>query len=75
MLPSGMKFIGRLNLAESEMNAARFNIQRRSMVIAAERAQWVIEHYPQTPQAPEALRDFSLYGYQNQGSSNFSAIY
>ena len=49
-----MKFIGQ-ELAESEMNAARFNIERKAWLAAAERAQWVIEHYPQTPQTPEAL--------------------
>ena len=49
-----MKYIGQ-ELAESEMNAARFNIQRKAWLAAAKRAQWVIEHYPQTPQTPEAL--------------------
>ena len=60
-----MKFIGQ-ELAESEMNAARFNIQRKAWLAAAERAQWVIEHYPQTPQTPEALATLA-YSYQKLG--------
>lgn len=60
-----MKFIGQ-ELAENEMNAARFNLQRKAWLAAAERAQWVIEHYPQTPQTPEALATLA-YSYQQLG--------
>jgi outer membrane protein assembly factor BamD (BamD/ComL family) len=34
--------------AENEMTAARFNVKRKAWIAAAERSQWVIEHYPQT---------------------------
>ncbi|NHB58359.1 outer membrane protein assembly factor BamD [Acinetobacter shaoyimingii] len=60
-----MKFIGQ-ELAESEMNAARFNVKRKAWLAAVERSQWVVEHYPQTPQIPEALATMA-YGYQKLG--------
>ena len=60
-----MKFIGQ-ELAESEMNTARFNIKRKAYLAAIERAQWVIEHYPQSPQIPEALATMA-YGYEKLG--------
>ena len=68
-----MKYIGQ-ELAESEMNAARFNIQRKAWLAAAERAQWVIEHYPQTPQTPEALATLA-YSYQKLGDQATSQQY
>lgn len=68
-----MKFIGQ-ELAESEMNAARFNIQRKAWLAAAERAQWVIEHYPQTPQTPEALATLA-YSYQKLGDNSTAQQY
>ncbi|MGL5212426.1 MAG: outer membrane protein assembly factor BamD, partial [Acinetobacter junii] len=60
--------------AESEMNAARFNIQRKAWLAAAERAQWVIEHYPQTPQTPEALATLA-YSYQKLGDNSTAQQY
>ena len=68
-----MKYIGQ-ELAESEMNAARFNIQRKAWLAAAKRAQWVIEHYPQTPQTPEALATLA-YSYQKLGDTATSQQY
>ncbi|MDM1758501.1 MULTISPECIES: outer membrane protein assembly factor BamD [unclassified Acinetobacter] len=68
-----MKFIGQ-ELAESEMNAARFNIKRKAYLAAVERAQWVIEHYPQTPQIPEALATMA-YGYDKLGDQATSKQY
>ena len=68
-----MKYIGQ-ELAESELNAARFNIQRKAWLAAAERAQWVIEHYPQTPQTPEALATLA-YSYQKLGDQATSQQY
>ena len=68
-----MKYIAQ-ELAESEMNAARFNIQRKAWLAAAERAQWVIEHYPQTPQTPEALATLA-YSYQKLGDTATSQQY
>lgn len=68
-----MKYIGQ-ELAESEMNAARFNIQRKAWLAAAKRAQWVVEHYPQTPQTPEALATLA-YSYQKLGDTATSQQY
>jgi outer membrane protein assembly factor BamD len=49
-----MQYINQ-ELAESEMNVARFNIQRKAWLAAIQRGRWVLEYYPQTPQTPEAL--------------------
>ncbi|MCG8286302.1 outer membrane protein assembly factor BamD [Acinetobacter seifertii] len=68
-----MKFIGQ-ELAESEMNTARFNVKRKAWVAAAERSQWVIEHYPQTPQVPEALATLA-YSYDQLGDKATSQQY
>ncbi|MDM1763397.1 MULTISPECIES: outer membrane protein assembly factor BamD [unclassified Acinetobacter] len=68
-----MKFIGQ-ELAESEMNAARFNVKRKAYLAAVERSQWVIEHYPQTPQIPEALATMA-YGYDKLGDKATSQQY
>lgn len=68
-----MKFIGQ-ELAESEMNAARFNVKRKAWIAAAERSQWVIEHYPQTPQVPEALATLA-YSYDQLGDKSTSQQY
>lgn len=68
-----MKFIG-TELAEAEMNAARFNIKRKAWLAAVERSQWVVEHYPQTPQVPEALATIA-YGYDKLGDQQTSQQY
>lgn len=60
-----MQFIGQ-ELAEAEMNAARFNLKRKAWVAALERSQWVVEHYPKTPQIPEALATIA-YSYEKLG--------
>lgn len=60
-----MSYIGQ-ELAESEMNAARFNLKRKAWLAAIERSQWVVEHYPQTPQVPEALATIA-YAYEKVG--------
>ncbi len=60
-----MKYIGQ-ELAEGEMNTARFNIKRKAYLAAIERSQWVVEHYPQSPQIPEALATMA-YGYGKLG--------
>ena len=62
-----MKYIGQ-ELAEHEMNAARFNLKRKAYLAAVERSIWVIEHYPQTPQIPEALAT-AAYGYEKLGDT------
>ncbi len=68
-----MKFIGQ-ELAESEMNAARFNIKRKAYLAAIERSQWVVEHFPNTPQIPEALATMA-YGYDKLGDKATSQQY
>ena len=60
-----MKYIGQ-ELAESEMNAARFNIQRKAWLAAAERAQWVVEHYHKHHKHLKHLQ-LLAYSYQNLG--------
>ncbi|MFT4021958.1 MAG: outer membrane protein assembly factor BamD [Acinetobacter sp.] len=62
-----MKYIGQ-ELAEHEMEAARYNIERQAWVAAAQRSQWVIEHYPDTPQIPEALAT-AAYSYRQLGDT------
>lgn len=62
-----MDYIGQ-ELAEGEMNAARFNIQRQAWVAAIQRARWVLEYYPQTPQIPEAIATIA-YAYQRLGDT------
>lgn len=68
-----MKFIGQ-ELSESEMNAARFNVKRKAYLAAIERSQWVVEHYPETPQIPEALATMA-YGYNKLGDKATSQQY
>lgn len=68
-----MKFIGN-ELAESEMNAMRFNVKRKAWIAAIERGQWVVEHYPNAPQVPEALATMS-YGYAQLGDQALAKQY
>jgi outer membrane protein assembly factor BamD len=68
-----MKFIGQ-ELAESEMNAARFNIKRKAWLAAVERGLWVVEHFPNTPQVPEALATIA-YGYNKLGNTETAQQY
>ena len=49
-----MQFISN-ELAEHEMNVARFNIERKAWVSAIQRARWVLEYYPKSPQIAEAI--------------------
>ncbi|MFB2578526.1 outer membrane protein assembly factor BamD [Acinetobacter sp. c2-A9] len=68
-----MQFIGN-ELAESEMNIARFNIERKAWVAALQRARWVIEYYPETVQIPEALAT-TVYAYQQLGDTQNAEQY
>lgn len=68
-----MKFISE-ELAESEMNTARFNIQRKAWVAAIQRARWVLEYYPQTPQIPEAIATLA-YAYDKLGDQQSAQQY
>lgn len=68
-----MTFIGQ-ELAESELNVARFNIERKAWLAALERAQWVLERYPQTPQIPEAIATIA-YCYDKLGNTQAANQY
>ncbi|MPW45107.1 outer membrane protein assembly factor BamD [Acinetobacter guerrae] len=68
-----MKYIQQ-ELSENEINVARFNLKRKAWLAAAERAQWVVEHYPQTPQVPEALATLA-YAYDELGDKATSQQY
>lgn len=68
-----MTFIGH-EIAESEMNVARFNIKRKAWLAALERAQWVMEYYPQTPQTPEAIATIA-YAYDKLGNTQSAQQY
>ncbi|WP_374253202.1 outer membrane protein assembly factor BamD [Acinetobacter brisouii] len=68
-----MKYIGQ-ELAEHEMTAARFNVERKAWVAAIERSQWVVEHYPNTPQIPEALATIA-YSYNQLGDQQSAQQY
>lgn len=68
-----MKFISQ-ELSEHEMEAARFNIKRKAWVAAIERGQWVVEHYPNTPQIPEALATIA-YSYTALGDNTTAQQY
>ena len=68
-----MQYINQ-ELAESEMNIARFNIKRGAWLAAVQRARWVLEYYPQTPQTPEALATI-VYGYQKLGDTATAGQY
>ncbi|MFU8927279.1 outer membrane protein assembly factor BamD [Acinetobacter puyangensis] len=68
-----MKFIGG-ELSESEMNIARYNLQRKAWVAAIQRARWVLEYYPQAPQTPEAIATLA-YAYDQLGDKQSAQQY
>lgn len=68
-----MKFIGQ-ELAEHEMETARFNVKRQAWVAAIDRSQWILEHYPETPQIPEALATVA-YSYNALGDQKTANQY
>ncbi|OUY05742.1 outer membrane protein assembly factor BamD [Acinetobacter populi] len=68
-----MKFIGE-ELSESEMNVARYNLQRKAWVAAIQRARWVLEYYPQAPQTPEAIATLA-YAYDQLGDKQSAQQY
>ena len=62
----------RNNLAENEMHAGRYYLKRKTYVSALNRARWVIENYPETPQSAEALA-IAVYCYQQLGINDLAA--
>lgn len=61
-------------LAEHEMQAARFNIKRGALVGAAERARWVVQYFPQSQAIPEAIAT-QAYVYQKLGLNQQAQSY
>lgn len=61
----------RNELAESEMHAGRYYLKRKTWVSALNRARWVLENFPQTPQTPEALATV-IYCYQKLGMNDLA---
>lgn len=49
--------------AESELAAARWYIKREAYVASANRARWVFQYYPLSPQIPEAI---AILAYSNE---------
>ena len=68
-----MQFISH-EIAENEMNIARFNIERKAWVAAIQRARWVLEYYPQAPQIPEAIATIA-YAYDKLGDHDSAKQY
>lgn len=62
----------RNQFAEAEMHSARYYLKRGAWVSALNRARWVIENYPQTPQTPEALA-MTAYCQQQLGMTDLAA--
>lgn len=60
--------------AENEINVARYNVKRGAWIGAIQRARWVLEYYPQTPQVPEAIATLG-YSYQQLGMTEQAAQY
>ena len=61
----------RNQFAESEMHVARYYLKRGTLISALNRARWVVENYPQTPQTPEALA-MTVYCYQKLGTPDLA---
>jgi len=61
----------RNQLAENEMHAGRYYLNRGTYISALNRARWVVENYPETPQAPEALA-ITVYCYQKLGMTDLA---
>jgi outer membrane protein assembly factor BamD len=68
-----MRFINN-QFAESEINVARYYLERKAYVAAVERASWVVQYYQQTPQIPEALATL-VVSYQKLGMDDLANQY
>lgn len=62
----------RNQLAENEMYAGRYYVKRGTYIAALNRARWIIENYPNTPQIPEALA-MTVYCYQKLGMTDLAS--
>lgn len=61
-------------LAESEMQVARWYIKRKAYLAAANRAKWVFQYYPQSPSVPEAIATLA-YSYDKLGMTDTANQY
>lgn len=61
-------------LAESEMQIARWYIKRKAYLASANRAKWVFQYYPQSPSVPEAIATLA-YSYDKLGMTDTANQY
>ncbi|OBX62647.1 transporter [Moraxella osloensis] len=61
-------------LAESEMDVARWYIKRKAYVAAANRAKWVFQYYPQSEAIPESIATIA-YSYDKLGMTDTANQY
>ena len=65
-------------LAEGELGIANFYMKRKAYIAAVGRAQYVIEHMPNTPQTPYALsllvRAYKILGYEELAEENLKVL-
>lgn len=61
-------------LAESEMDTARWYIKRKAYLSAVNRAKWVFQYYPQSETIPEAIATMA-YGYDKLGMTDTAKQY
>lgn len=59
-------------LAENELGAAEWYIKRKAYLAAANRAQYVVEHFPEAPAVPRALAVMA-YAYRQLGLDDLAA--
>lgn len=62
----------RNNLAQYEVNVAKYYMKREAYVAAANRAKYVVENYPRTPAVPDALGVMAR-AYKVMGMDDLSA--
>ena len=62
----------RNNLAQYEVNVAKYYMKREAYVAAANRAKYVVENYPRTPAVPDALGVMAK-AYKIMGIDDLSA--
>lgn len=59
-------------LANNELAAAEWYVKRKAYLAAANRAQYVVEHFPEAPAVPKALA-IMAYSYQKLGLDDLAA--
>jgi outer membrane protein assembly factor BamD len=68
----------RNNLAQYEIHAANYYLERRAYLAAANRGKYVVEHYQETPAVPEALgimvRAYRAMGMNDLADDNLRVL-